>query len=134
MYEMRRLLSLTAGDLLFFMTPRFGDFIMRQVALQLNAAYLKLRNVSRTPSTSSSSSSNSSSGSSGSSSSGSSSSNSESVVVFSMLHCSVCPFERPLCRRQQQQEQQRCSCSLSLHLRSSSNSSNNSIRNNKQQL
>ncbi|XP_026190415.1 uncharacterized protein LOC34622874 [Cyclospora cayetanensis] len=46
MYEMRRLLTLTAGDLLFFMTPRFGDFIMQQVAAQLNAAYHRLKHHS----------------------------------------------------------------------------------------
>ncbi|OEH77771.1 ddhd domain-containing protein [Cyclospora cayetanensis] len=45
MYEMRRLLTLTAGDLLFFMTPRFGDFIMQQVAAQLNAAYHRLKHT-----------------------------------------------------------------------------------------
>lgn len=40
------MLSLTAADILFFMTPRFGDFIMQQVSIQLNEAYRKLKAVS----------------------------------------------------------------------------------------
>ncbi|RQX72747.1 DDHD domain-containing protein [Toxoplasma gondii CAST] len=42
-YETRRMLTLTAADLLFFLTPRYGDFIMTQVAEQLNEAVAKLR-------------------------------------------------------------------------------------------
>ncbi|CBZ55264.1 conserved hypothetical protein [Neospora caninum Liverpool] len=42
-YETRRMLTLTAADLLFFLTPRYGDFIMTQVAEQLNEAVSKLR-------------------------------------------------------------------------------------------
>ncbi|PHJ22987.1 ddhd domain-containing protein [Cystoisospora suis] len=43
LYETRRVLTLTAADLLFFLTPRYGDFVITQVAAQLNEAVAKLR-------------------------------------------------------------------------------------------
>lgn len=46
LYETRRVLTLTAADLLFFLTPRYGDFVITQVAAQLNEAVAKLRAVS----------------------------------------------------------------------------------------